>query len=227
MVGQRSIATDCRRVPYRRCARPSAHALRDGLVQRNVAAALARPPRVPGRGGGIPGSSRPAGATCWTPSPMTRLGPLVTLAATTGLRQGELLGFALVSTWTSFWRCLPCVRRWPVTGPAATRLAEPNTHRRPDHLLPADPSPVEALERQRAQQGAARVAAAGPDTWQDAGRAHLHGPVSGADSGAIASQMFPLSPAHTGRRQACPVPCAAAFVGDARAGVGRPVEGDR
>ena len=68
---------------------------RDGLVHRN-AAALARPPRVPSR-------SMEAGRdyldaaqlrTLLTTAEGHALGPLVTVAATTGLRQGELLGLS-------------------------------------------------------------------------------------------------------------------------------------
>ena len=70
-------------------------ALRDGLVHRNVAA-LARPPHVPSR-------SLEAGRDYLGTDDLRRLllaakvhpmGPLVTVAATTGLRLGELLGLA-------------------------------------------------------------------------------------------------------------------------------------
>ena len=70
-------------------------AVRDGLVHRNVAA-LARPPRVPRR-------TIEPGRDYLDASQLRRLlavateyrvGALVTLAATTGLRQGELLGLS-------------------------------------------------------------------------------------------------------------------------------------
>ena len=80
--------------------RALADAVRDGLLSRNVAA-LARAPRVPSR-------SMEAGVDYLTPAQLKQLleaieehpmGPLVTVAATTGLRQGELLGLRWV-TWT-------------------------------------------------------------------------------------------------------------------------------
>src|SRR5439155_3070864 len=70
-------------------------AIRDGLLHRNVAA-LARPPRLaartmePGRDYLEAGQLRRLLAV----ASEYRIGALVTLAATTGLRQGELLGLS-------------------------------------------------------------------------------------------------------------------------------------
>jgi len=62
-------------------------ALRDGLVHRNVAA-LARPPRIPGRD--VEYLNRDELRRLLDACEGEPIGPLVTLAATTGLRQGEL-----------------------------------------------------------------------------------------------------------------------------------------
>jgi integrase len=147
-------------------------ALRDGYVARNVAA-LARPPRVPTR-------DMLAGRDYLEPAQVRRLidattanplGPLVALAATTGLRQGELLGLAWVDV-DSVARTLrvrrSLARAWtadqdgkPVQGWA---LQEPKTPRsRRTINLPA--VAVAALEARKAAQDAERQAAG--TAWQD------------------------------------------------------------
>ena len=148
-------------------------ALRDGLVRRNVAS-LARPPRVPSRdlmagrdyltlpdlrrliaAGSDPGDEDHA------PSPV---GPLVIVAATTGLRQGELLGLAwpdvdLVARTLTVRRSL--ARSY---GPTGWDLAEPKSAgSRRTVNLPA--AAVAAFEAQRTRQDAAHEVVG--KAWQD------------------------------------------------------------
>lgn len=70
-------------------------AQRDGRVHRNVAA-LARPPRVASRAltAGVDYLDTVQLRRLLEAARIHRLGPVVTLAATTGMRQGELLGLA-------------------------------------------------------------------------------------------------------------------------------------
>jgi integrase len=144
--------------------RALADAQRDGLVHGN-SAALARPPRVATR-------SMEAGRDYLDPTQLRRLleasmlhplGPLVTLAATTGMRQGELLGLR--------WRDIHSDGRSLTVHGSMARgwdggwvLAEPKTARsRRTINLPA--RAITALEAQRQRQDTHRVAA-GRD-WQD------------------------------------------------------------
>ncbi|PZR61221.1 MAG: site-specific integrase [Chloroflexi bacterium] len=147
--------------------RALADAQRDGLIARNVAA-LARPPRVTGRTI-EPGRDYLTAAQLrilLSAAAVHPVGPLVTVAATTGLRQGELLGLswddldAAASTLT--------VRRaLALAWGGGMELAEPKTgrSRRTVHL-PALASA--ALERQRDLQATAREAAG--TAWQDRDR---------------------------------------------------------
>lgn len=137
-------------------------AVRDDLVGRNVAA-LARPPRVPGRE--VDFLTRDELRRLLNACDGDPLGPLVTVAATTGLRQGELLGLAwpdvdLGGRTLTVRRAL--ARSWRAPG---WELAEPKTarSRRTVHL---PDRAVEALRVQSERQDADRVAA-GRDTWQD------------------------------------------------------------
>jgi integrase len=138
-------------------------ALRDGLVHRNVAA-LARPPHVPSR-------SLEAGRDYLDTANLRRLltaakihpiGPLVTVAATTGLRLGEMLGLA--------WRDIDdeagtlTVRRSLARAPGGWALAEPKT-KRSRRTIDLPTAAVAALARQRDLQDAAREAVG--DAWQD------------------------------------------------------------
>lgn len=138
-------------------------AQRDGLVARNVAA-LARPPRVPSR-------DLRAGRDYLEPADLRRLldatadhplGPLVALAATTGLRQGELLGLAWEDVDTAAGTLR--VRRALARSWDGWALAEPKTprSRRTIHL-PA--RALDALSRQREAQEAAHATAG--TAWQD------------------------------------------------------------
>ena len=146
--------------------RALADALRDGLVIRN-AASLARPPRIATR-------DMAAGRDYLDAVQLRRLieacrdhplGPLVTVAVTTGLRQGEILGLA----WPDVRLGSPAaltVRRSRSRSFRAEgwELAEPKTarSRRTVNL----PSPaVDALRVERDRQAAAREAAG--DAWAD------------------------------------------------------------
>lgn len=145
-------------------------ALRDGRVTRNVAA-LARPPRVAGR-------ALEAGKDYLVPDDLRRLveacrdhrlGPAVVVAATTGLRQGELLGL----TWGDLDIDSPAptlivrralARAYTGNGADAWELAEPKTARsRRAISLPA--ASVTALRGQREQQAGWRTVAG--SAWQD------------------------------------------------------------
>lgn len=146
-------------------------ALRDGLVVRN-AAALARPPRIasrsmePGRDYLVPADVRRLiDATADHP-----LGPLVALAVTTGMRQGELLGLSwpdvdMDARTLTVRRAL--ARAWVVRDGERVQgwaLQEPKTpaSRRTVHLAGAA---MAALERRRTAQEAERAAAG--TAWQD------------------------------------------------------------
>jgi integrase len=144
--------------------RALADAQRDGIVHRNVAA-LARPPRVPSR-------SLVAGRDYLDAVDLRRLvtagkvhplGPLVTLAASTGLRQGELLGLA----WTDVdleEATLTVRRSLAHAWEGGYALAEPKTARSRRTLnLPS--IAVDALRRQRELQEAATAAVG--TAWQD------------------------------------------------------------
>lgn len=143
--------------------RALADAQRDGKVHRNVAA-LARPPRVPTR-------SLEAGRDYLDGAQLRRLvsesklhplGPLVAVAATTGLRLGELLGLTwadvdLVAGTLAVRRSL--ARSWD-----GWALSEPKTARsRRTINLPA--AAIAALERQHGLQAAARERVG--SAWQD------------------------------------------------------------
>lgn len=144
--------------------RALAMAERDDLVHRNVAA-LARPPYMPTR-------TLVAGRDYLKGDDLARLvssirihplGPLVTVAAATGLRQGELLGLA--------WSDLDLEARTLTVRRALARdrgtgwaLAEPKTARSRRTIdLPA--AATIALRRQRSVQDGQRERAG--DAWQD------------------------------------------------------------
>ena len=142
--------------------RALSEAERDGLIMRNVAA-LSRPPRIERheiRVLTVDETRRFLAAT-----EADEYGPLFALAATTGLRQGELLGLA----WTDV---------DGLDGPTPTLtvrhslarvgdgwdLAEPKT-RRSRRTLELGATAARALRRQRTHQKEARLAAG--DLWQD------------------------------------------------------------
>jgi integrase len=137
---------------------------RDGLISRNVAA-LARPPRVttrtiePGRDYLTAAQLR----KLLTAATLHPIGPLVTLAATTGLRQGELLGLSwndidLEAGSLTVRRAL--ARAWG----GGVELSAPKTPKsRRTIQLPA--VALAALELQRQRQQTTRLSAG--TAWQD------------------------------------------------------------
>ena len=142
-------------------------AVRDGLVHRNVAA-LARPPRVtrrtiePGRDYLDASQLRRLLAV----AAEYRIGALVTVAATTGLRQGELLGLSWDDIdWTAGTLTVrrTMARAWgggsscrrPRQAAAGARSTWPRVT-------------IEALRREQREQAAAREAAG--TAWQDTDR---------------------------------------------------------
>lgn len=142
-------------------------AVRDGLVHRNVAA-LARPPRVtrrtiePGRDYLDAVQLRRLLAV----AAEYRVGALVTVAATTGLRRGELLGL----TWDDIdWTAgtLTVRRTMARAWSGGYELAAPKTgrSRRAVNLAAVT---VDALRREQREQAAERDAA--ETAWQDTDR---------------------------------------------------------
>jgi integrase len=143
--------------------RALADAVRDGIAHRN-AAALARAPHVPSR-------ALTAGRDYLGTDDLRRLvavaethplGALVTVAATTGVRQGELLGLG----WSDVdlkGRTLR-VRRALARSWDGFKLAEPKTARSRRTIYLPDTA-IAALTRRRQMQDDARAAAGA--AWQD------------------------------------------------------------
>ena len=137
---------------------------RDGTVHRNVAA-LARPPRVPGRTI-EPGRDYLEGTDLrrlLAAAAEYRIGAIVTVAASTGLRQGELLGLQ----WPDIdWQAgtLTVRRSLARSWDGGYELAAPKTprSRRTVHLPAAA---LDALRREQREQEAARQQA--ERHWQD------------------------------------------------------------
>lgn len=133
-------------------------AVRSGLVTRN-AAADAAPPYVPHRPVSYLSASdvrRLIDGTFEDP-----LGPLWTLAVTTGLRRGELLGLA----WSDVTDVAVTVRRsLAEAGDSRWTMADPKTMKS-RRTIPLSTAGRDALERQRTNQSAARAAAGA--AWQD------------------------------------------------------------
>jgi len=143
--------------------RALADAERDGLVMRNVAA-LSRPPKIERHE--IRVLSADETRTLLEGSEDDEYGPLYAVAATTGLRQGEILGLA--------WSDLDgldghsptlTVRHSLARTATGWGLAEPKT-RRSRRSLELGATAARALRRQRTRQKEARLAVA--DLWQNA-----------------------------------------------------------
>jgi integrase len=144
-------------------------AMREGLLNRN-AAALARPPRAPGREMRALSASEAARlleATADEPG-----GPLYALALGTGCRLGELLGLSwddVAPDGSSLVVRRALAESGQVVDAKGRRhttwgLAEPKTSRsRRTVMLPA--IAIEALRRQKARQAAGRLIAG--TAWQD------------------------------------------------------------
>lgn len=147
--------------------RALADATRDGLVHRNVAA-LARPPRVvrrtiePGRDYLEAADLRRLLAVATE----YRIGALVTVAATTGLRQGELIGLS----WDDIdWQAgtLTVRRTMARAWGMGFALSAPKTGRSRRSVNLAAVT-VEALRREQREQAAAREAVG--SAWQNTDR---------------------------------------------------------
>ena len=137
-----------------------ADAQRHELVHRN-AAALARPPRM--TRAELRYLTLPEMRTLLTACESEPLGPLVAVAATTGLRQGELLGLSWDDVDLAAGR-LTVRHALALNAAGGYSLAEPKTSRsrRTIHLAAVA---VDALRRERFAQDAAKVAAG--TAWQD------------------------------------------------------------
>ncbi|MGD0123485.1 MAG: tyrosine-type recombinase/integrase [Candidatus Limnocylindrales bacterium] len=138
-------------------------AQRDGLIVRN-AASLARPPRVERRELRILTAAethRMIEGMAGEP-----LGPLFCLAATTGLRLGELLGLAWPDVELDGTQPTLTVRRSlaRAEGRNVYALAEPKTNRS-RRTIELGPTAARALRRQKARQAEDRLAAG--DVWQE------------------------------------------------------------
>jgi integrase len=161
-------------------------AVRDGLVARNVAA-LARPPYVPTRTleagrDYLDGAQLRKLVTAAKVHPM---GPLVTLAAMTGLRLGELLGLEWHDV--SDTAGTLTVRRSMARTPDGYALSEPKTKRSRRTIdLPA--VAIAALDRQRELQGVAKGAVG--TAWQDMDGLIFTDPVGRPLRGATVNHVF-------------------------------------
>jgi integrase len=132
---------------------------RDGLVARNVAA-LARPPRVERREFRVLTADETRRLLDGTAD--DALGPLFALAATTGMRQGELLGLRWDDVDLAGGTLT--VRRALARAERGYALAETKTARS-RRTLELAPAAVAALRRQRARSAELRLAAGA--AWQD------------------------------------------------------------
>jgi integrase len=136
---------------------------RDGLVSRNVAA-LARPPRMERHELAVLSADETRRLLDGTEADW--LGPLYAVAATTGLRQGELLGltWADVDGLDSLAPSLTVRHSLALAAAGGWELAEPKTPRS-RRTLELGATAARALRRQRTRQKEARLVAG--DLWQD------------------------------------------------------------
>ena len=138
-------------------------AQRDELVVRNVAA-LARPPRAERRELHVLSADETRRLLDETAE--DEFGPLFAVAATTGLRLGEILGLCIGDLDGLDGRTPTFTVRRSLARVAGGGfgLAEPKTARS-RRTLELGPTSVRALRRQKARQATARLAAG--DLWQD------------------------------------------------------------
>jgi len=136
---------------------------RDGLITRNVAA-LARPPRMERHELGVLTVDETRRLLAGTET--DPLGPLYAVAATTGLRQGELLGLAWadVDGLDGPSPALTVRRSLALAAKGRWALAEPKTARS-RRTLELGSTAARAVRRQRTRQKEARLVAG--DLWQD------------------------------------------------------------
>lgn len=173
--------------------RALSEAERDGLVTRNVAA-LSRPPKIERHE-----------ITVLTVDETRRFleatvddehGPLYALAATTGLRQGELLGLAWADV-DALDGATPTltVRHSMARVGDGWDLAEPKT-RRSRRTLELGATAARALRRQRTRQKEARLAAG--DLWQNKLDLVFTDPIGRPDSGRAVTKTFSADLARLG-----------------------------
>jgi len=139
-------------------------AQRDGLIARNVAS-LARPPRVERRELRILTADETRQVLDGTAG--DTMGPLFAVAATTGLRLGELLGLAWPDLELEGATPTLTVRRSlaRAAGRNLYALAEPKTNRS-RRTIELGSTAARALRRRKARQAAEQLAA-GPALWQN------------------------------------------------------------
>jgi len=137
---------------------------RDGLVARN-SAALARPPRIERHELRVLSAEETRRLIDGTAG--DELGPLFAVAATTGLRLGEVLGLRRQDLELSGPAPSLAVRRSLARAETGYALAEPKTPRS-RRTLELPPAAVAALRRQTINQAELRLAAG--DLWQDKDR---------------------------------------------------------
>jgi integrase len=162
---------------------------RDGLVSRNVAA-LARPPRMERHELAVLTADETRRLLAGTEA--DALGPLYAVAATTGLRQGELLGL----TWPDVdgldggSPSLTVRRSLARAAGGGWELAEPKTARS-RRTLELGTTAARALRRQRTRQKEARLAAA--DLWQDRAGHVFTDPIGRPLNGSVVTHSFQMA----------------------------------
>jgi integrase len=137
---------------------------RDGIVARNVAA-LARPPRIIRHELRVLTADETRRLLDGTVD--DEFGPIYVVAATTGMRQGEVLGLRWQDLELSGPAPSLTVRRSLARAAKGYALAEPKTARS-RRTLELAPATVAALRRQKARQAELRLAAG--DLWQNVDR---------------------------------------------------------
>ena len=165
---------------------------RDGIVARNVAA-LARPPRLVRHELRVLTAAETRRLLEGTAD--DDLGPLFAVAATTGLRQGEILGLRWQDVELTGSAPTLTVNRSLARTADGYELAEPKTARS-RRTLDLAPVAVTALRRQRTRQKEARLAAG--DLWQDTRRLVFTDQLGRALRGANVTHTFSDSLARLG-----------------------------
>lgn len=185
--------------------RALADAQRDGLVARNVAG-LARPPRLERRELEYLDAAQLRKLLDGTAA--DDLGPLLAVAATTGLRQGELLGLRWQDVDTKA-RTLTVRRAMARAWDGGFRLAEPKTARS-RRTIDLPTRAVVALGVERGRQDVRREAL-GEGDWQDrdglvftdaAGRPLVGSNVTHRFRGRLVALKLPKVPFHALRHSA-------------------------
>lgn len=173
--------------------RALADAERDGLIARNVAS-LSRPPRVERHYPRILTADETRRLLEATEDDVD--GPLLVLAASTGLRQGELVGLSWADV-VDLDGSTPTltVRRSMARSEAGWDLAAPKTARS-RRTLELGASPARALRRQRTRQKRDKVAAG--DLWQNKDDLVFTDPLGRPERGREVSRRFAATLARLG-----------------------------